>query len=156
MKLSGSRRALLRAVSAPALLGAASLPAQSPHASGSACTRVAFGTWTPPLDWNRAGHPDSASGIGARLRQARDSVFSGQAAAGGRDEMQWEDSGGVRRLFLSPAWWPAGVVITFAPVEGAAGDTLTGEAVALVGDGRQPPPRADARLLRAGCHTRSP
>ncbi|MBC7895594.1 MAG: hypothetical protein H7066_09275, partial [Cytophagaceae bacterium] len=112
-------------MSASALLGAASLPAQSQHATGSACTRVSFGTWSPLLDWNRAGHPESASGIGARVRQARDSVFSGQAASGGRDEMQWEDSGGVRRLFLSPAWWPAGVVITFARVDSAAGDTLT-------------------------------
>ena len=129
------------------------LPAQqSPDHS---CTRVAFGAWTPPLDWNRAGHPDSASRIGAIVRGTRDSVYGGAASASGRDEMQWEEVRGVRRLFLSPAWWPAGVMITFARVDADA-DTLIGEAVALVADGGKAPPRAEARLLRKGCPSRSP
>lgn len=126
------------------------------RAPDDACTRLTFGPWTPPLNWNRAGHPDSASGVGSRVRHLRDSLFGGQASVSRRDEMQWEESGGMRRLFLSPAWWPAGVMITFARAGSAGSDTLIGEAMALVADGKQVPPRTEARLLRSGCHARSP
>ena len=99
--------------------------------------------------------PDSVSRIGARLRGSRDSVYAGHATAAGRDEMQWEEFRGARRLHLTPAWWPAGIMVTFANADSAA-DTLTGEAVAFVADGSLSPPRAVARLLRSGCPSRSP
>lgn len=117
---------------------------------GTSCVRVAFGTWTPPLDWNGAGHSESAAGVGSRVRALRDSAYSGQASAGGRDEMQWYESNGVRKLLISPAWWPAGVIITFDR-DASRGDTLTGQAVALVADARVPSPRASARVMRSGC-----
>jgi hypothetical protein len=117
--------------------------------SSGSCLRMAFGAWTPPLDWNRAGHPESAARVGSRVRETRDSVFDGQASASGRDEMQWEDSAGMRRLFLSPAWWPAGAIVSFDTA--ARGDTLVGEATAFVADGKERPPRAIVRLVRNGC-----
>lgn len=114
----------------------------------TACVRIAFGPWTPPLDWAGAGHSDSSARIATRIQQRRDSVFH-NATSGGRDEMVWTEEGGRRRLTLFPSWWPAGVVITFSPY--ALGDTLQGEARALVADLARPQPRARARVLRTGC-----
>jgi hypothetical protein len=112
------------------------------------CVRIAFGAWTPPLDWAGAGHSDSSARIASRIEQRRDSVFNG-ATRGGGDEMVWTEESGQRRLTLFPSWWPAGVVITFP--RGALGDTLQGEAAALVADLSRPQPRARARVLRTGC-----
>jgi hypothetical protein len=116
--------------------------------SSTACVRIAFGAWTPPLDWAGAGHLDSSARIANRIQQRRDSVFD-RSQGGGRDEMIWSEEGGRRRLVLFPSWWPAGVVISFSP--GALGDTLTGEAQALVADLARPPSRTRARVIRAGC-----
>lgn len=115
------------------------------------CLRVGFGAWEPPLDWQAAGHRDSASSVGARDRAVRDSVFDGTATASGRDEMRWSEGG--RQLMLFPPWWPVGVVVTFdsSAMTLARGDTMTGRATALVADLRRPPPRAVARVARAGC-----
>ena len=140
------------------LCAVAALSAQEPVAKS--CLRIAFGPWVPSLDWSGAGHGDSAARLGEQVRRARDSVFGGQASAGGREEMQWTESGGVRQLLLSPEWWPAGVTITFdraqnATRRGAAADTMLGEAVALVADGAQRPPRATARVVRT-CPGSSP
>jgi len=57
---------------------------------------------------------------------------------------------GRRQLVLFPAWWPAGVVITFAP--GTLGDTLVGDAEALVADLARPRSRSRARVVQAGCN----
>lgn len=114
----------------------------------TSCVRIAFGTWAPPLDWAGAGHSDSSARIAARIQERRDSVFN-KATNGGRDEMVWTEEGGRRLLTLFPSWWPAGVVITFSST--ALGDTLQGEARALVADLAQPQPRARARVLRTGC-----
>ncbi len=126
------------------LAGAAPLVAQP----ATACVRIAFGHWTPPLDWAGAGHSDSSIRVATRIQQRRDSVFN-NATSGGRDEMVWTEEGGRRRLTLFPSWWPAGVVITFST--NALGDTLQGEAAALVADLARPQPRARARVLRTGC-----
>lgn len=121
------------------------------------CVRISFSAWAPPLDWSGAGHSDSAAGVGAAARRIRDSVFTGQASAGGRDEMQWSEVGGTRQLLLYPSWWPAGVLITFTSAAGASApgpaavDTLAGDAVALVADASQRAPRATARVLRGRC-----
>lgn len=112
------------------------------------CLRIAFGPWTPPLDWAGAGHADSSARIASRIQQRRDSVFN-NATSGGPDEMAWTEAGGRRSLTLFPSWWPAGVVITFPA--NALGDTLQGEAEALVADLARPHPRARARVLRTGC-----
>jgi hypothetical protein len=64
--------------------------------------------------------------------------------------MVWTEEGGRQRLILFPSWWPAGVVITFPP--GALGDTLQGDAEALVADLARPRSHARARVLRAGCN----
>lgn len=121
------------------------LAAQSP----TPCVRIAFGTWTPPLNWAGAGHLDSSARIAHRVQQRRDSVFD-QASSGGRDEMVWTEEAGRQRLILFPSWWPAGVMITFPP--GALGDTLRGEAEALVADLSRPRSRTGARVLRTGCN----
>jgi len=117
--------------------------------SSTACVRIAFGPWTPPLDWAGAGHLDSSTRIANRIQQRRDSVFD-RAPGGGRDEMVWSVEGGRRQLVLFPAWWPAGVVITFAP--GTLGDTLVGDAEALVADLARPRSRSRARVVQAGCN----
>jgi hypothetical protein len=133
-------------------------PAAAQDTSAS-CVRVAFGAWTPPLSWGEAGHLDSVTRIAARTRLLRDSVFNGEATVGGRDDMVWFESAGTRRLLLFPAWWPAGVMVTFdSPARDtvgapAASDTLTGKAVALVADGTREASGATARLIRRGCRT---
>lgn len=63
--------------------------------------------------------------------------------------MVWTKTDGRERLLLYPSWWPAGVMITFAP--GATGDTLMGEAEALVADLRKPASKTRARVLRNLC-----
>jgi hypothetical protein len=123
-----------------------SLAAQEVPAS---CLRVGFGAWQPPLNWTGAGHRDSAARLGARDRQLRDSVYDGAATASGREEMRWFDGG--TRLIVFPPWWPVGITVTFdrPGTSLARGDTLTGDAVALVADASQRPPRTRARVLRA-------
>lgn len=121
------------------------LMAGQPSAS---CVRVAFGQWTPPLDWNGSGHGDSSVRLGERIRELRDSVYA-HAPRNGRDEMVWTEADGRERLLLFPVWWPAGVVITFT--SGATGDTLVGEAEALVADLRKPASKTRARVLRNVC-----
>ena len=142
---------------AAALVGAASGGRAQGRTDASPCVRIAFGAWSPPLDWNGAGHHDSAARLGALSRRLRDSVFAGRVSASGRDEMQWYEEGDIRRLLLMPGWWPAGVLITFDTrprdsIGRSAGiDTLAGEAVALVADGSRATPRAAARVIRAPC-----
>ncbi|MCC6317817.1 MAG: hypothetical protein IT361_09015 [Gemmatimonadaceae bacterium] len=114
------------------------------------CVRMTFGVWTPPLDWQHNGHPDAIAHVAARLRAVRDSVYAGAASAQGRDEMQWLESRGTRQLLVSPAWWPAGVLVTFDAA--SRGDTLDGDAIALVADGARAAPRARARVIRRPCN----
>lgn len=114
----------------------------------SPCVRIAFGTWAPPLDWKGSGHADSSARIAGRIQQLRDSVYA-NAPRTGRDEMVWSESDGKRQLLLFPSWWPAGVMITFAP--DALGDTLDGQAEALVADLSKRASRAAARVLRNAC-----
>jgi hypothetical protein len=114
----------------------------------SPCVRIAFGSWTPPLDWNGSGHADSSARIAGRIRELRDSVYA-NAPRTGRDEMVWSEVDGRQRLILFPTFWPAGVIITFA--QGALGDTLLGDAEAMVADLARSPSRARARVLRNAC-----
>ncbi len=130
-----------------AALAAVAVPESEGRAQERSCARIAFGPWTPALEWNRAGHRDSVNRVGRDLRAVRDSVFAGATTTQGRDGMDWFESEGFRKLFLSPVWWPAGVLITFdAP---SRGDTLVGHAVALVADASRPTPRASARVMNS-------
>jgi hypothetical protein len=63
--------------------------------------------------------------------------------------MVWSEVDGRQRLILFPTFWPAGVIITFA--QGALGDTLLGDAEAMVADLARSPSRARARVLRNAC-----
>ncbi len=124
------------------------IPALAAGQPSASCVRVAFGQWAPPLDWSGSGHGDSSQRIGERIRELRDSVYA-HAPRNGRDEMVWTKTDGRERLLLFPGWWPAGVMITFAP--GATGDTLVGEAEALVADLGKPASKTRARVLRNLC-----
>ena len=59
------------------LVGAAATgDAQSTDAPSTRCWRFAFGAWTPPLDWERAGHHGSTGEMADRIQRVRDSVFA--------------------------------------------------------------------------------
>jgi hypothetical protein len=60
----------------------------------------------------------------------------------------WDEEGGAPAL-LFPAWWPNGVAVTFAGA--ARGDTLRGEAVAYVPDGRVRAPVAAVLAWQGPC-----
>jgi hypothetical protein len=117
-------------------LGATAAQAQS-DGSGQ-CYGFSFGTWSPPLDLVAAGHgspPPSAT-------QPK--------APGGRD---WASDfvPNDRTLLLFPAWWPAGVQVTFPRRPRSQADTVSGEALALVADGSAKTPRTTFRAWRVAC-----
>jgi hypothetical protein len=64
------------------------------------------------------------------------------------DGTMWDEEGDAPAL-LFPAWWPNGVAVTFAG--GARGDTLRGEAVAFVPDGRVRAPVATVLAWQGPC-----
>lgn len=151
------RASLLRRVALLVALacagGSPALHAQAPEARADtvppagACWRVAFGTWDPPLDWTRAGHPGAADTLAERVRRVRDSVFDKDAAAVGSNAMLWHWSPRGWTLLLFPPWWPVGVEVRFGQIR-AADVEISGEAVALVGNASQSPSRAKARASR--------
>ena len=111
--------------------------AQSPEEAAQ-CYGFSFGTWKPALDLAGAGHNQTPP----------PSVLL--KAPGGRD---WASDATPNdtTLFLFPAWWPAGVQVTFRRKPRSAADTVAGEALALVADGRVTPPRAPMRVWRVAC-----
>ena len=126
-----------------------------PRADDRPCLSFAFGGWTPPLDWQSAGHLGNAGESGAAARRLRDSIFlqKSSEAAAGRDGMMWDEQSGGTRLVLFPTWWPAGILVRFDPTS-LAGDTLRGTAEAMVADAGQKNPTASVRALRRGCSSR--
>lgn len=114
----------------------------------SPCVRVAFGSWRPPLDWRGSGHADSAAGLADRVRRIKDSVYAG-ASSRPREEMIWTRTNGRPELVIFPVWWPAGVAVSF-PGD-TLGDTLSGQARALVADLGKPVSVAWARVVRVQC-----
>jgi hypothetical protein len=141
----------------PALLGLAMMlltgastagRAQSAEqAPSSTCWRFAFGAWTPPLDWERAGHEGKAGDLASRVQRVRDSVFARDTNAVRNNAMIWERTRAGWSVVLFPAWWPVGVKVDFDSVL-APGREMTGEALALVADAGQTPSRARARAVR--------
>jgi hypothetical protein len=126
------------------LTGFVQNPDQSPS---SKCWRFAFGAWTPPLDWDRAGHHGTASDLANRTQRVRDSVFARDTTATRNSPMYWERTKGGWAVVLFPSWWPVGVKVDFDSVF-AEGREMTGHAIALVADAGQAPSRARARAMR--------
>jgi hypothetical protein len=112
--------------------------AQSAASEEQACLGFSFGNWKPALNWHAAGHgefPDSS-----RLPHA----------PMGRD---WAMNSGDpdSTLMLFPAFWPVGVLVSLPTRSPAAGDTVTGEAIALRADAASEPSRARVRAWRVTC-----
>jgi hypothetical protein len=117
------------------------------EAPSSKCWRFAFGSWAPPLDWERAGHRGQADELAARVQRVRDSVFVRDTNATRNNAMLWERTTHGWRVVLFPTWWPVGVKVEFDSVF-AEGRELSGQATALVADAGQDASRARARAVR--------
>jgi hypothetical protein len=115
----------------------------------SPCLRFSFGEWTPPLNWEGAGHHGTAEGTGGAARRLRDSIFL-QPGSNDSDGMVWDEKSGGHQVFVFPFWWPAGIVVRFDSTT-IARDTLRGMAVALVADGSTARPATRVRALRVAC-----
>lgn len=130
------------------MLVAQTAPAQAANdAPSSKCWRFAFGAWTPPLDWEGAGHDGRATDLANRVQRVRDSVFAKDTNAVRNNAMYWEQTKTGWSVVLFPTWWPVGVKVEFDSVH-AGGATMTGNAIALVADANKPPSRARASAAR--------
>jgi hypothetical protein len=116
-------------------------------APSSKCWRFAFGAWTPPLDWERAGHRGNAGEMSDRVQRIRDSVFAKDTNAVRNNAMVWERNRSGWSVVLFPQWWPVGVKVDFDSVL-AGGTEMTGQAVAFVADASRENSRARARAVR--------
>jgi hypothetical protein len=127
-----------------ALVGARPAPGQSaPKAEPSdeeVCLGFSFGSWTPALDWQLAGH-------GAAV----DSTHVPRAPGGRGWAAPSVPSASDTSLMLFPAWWPVGVEVELTTRAPAAGDTVTGRATALIADGRQQAPTSRVKAWRVRC-----
>lgn len=121
----------------------------------SACWRFAFGEWTPPLDWSKAGHAGDSAGVAARVQRARDSVYDNDSAGARRNAMTIEYTKQGMLVVLYPPWWPAGVSLTFDSTL-AGGREMAGTAVALVADGTRASPHTRAHAQQTACPGRAP
>jgi hypothetical protein len=134
-------------VAIPVMLLLLSGSRQGPELTPSSkCWRFAFGSWTPPLDWDRAGHEGKASDLANRVQRVRDSVFAKDTNATRNKAMTWERTGLGWSVVLFPEWWPVGVKVDFDSVL-AGGSEMTGQAIAFVADASQQPSRARARAV---------
>jgi hypothetical protein len=122
-------------------------PASVQDAPPSTCWRFAFGTWTPPLDWEGAGHAGKAGELANRVQRVRDSVFAKDTNAVRNQAMFWERTKSGWSVVLFPDWWPVGVKVDFDSVL-AEGREMTGQATALVADAGQDASRARTRAVR--------
>ena len=131
-----------------ALIGLASrgAGAQSAPPTGrsepTVCYGFSFGKWTPPLDWQEAGH-------GAALDSARvPRAPSGRGWAASDLEFRSDTS-----ILLFPPWWPAGVMVEFPAKPKSPSDTVSGRALALVADGRKKPSTSAIRAWLVPCQS---
>jgi hypothetical protein len=130
--------------------------AQSPAdgAAPSPCWKFAFGEWTPSLNWTGAGHAGAADSTGVAVRRIRDSVYARDQRATRTDAMTWERTTQGMLLLLYPAWWPAGVEVTFdSTLTGGGGREMLGTAVAMVANASRAPSTARARAWQVACGT---
>jgi hypothetical protein len=126
-----------------ASLATTPLGAQDASPGGqAACFGFAFGVWTPALDWKAAGHPP------------RSSVADPSAPY----NRQWAINAdrGDSLFVLFPSWWPAGVTVKVSRTPVAPGDTVLGQAIALVADGRLRAPTTPARVWAVSCGGHAP
>lgn len=135
------------------LAGVTRVPAQERQAdtlrvpAAGACWRFAFGAWTPPLDWSKAGHGGQISAQADRVRRIRDSVFAKDTSAANSNAMVWLRTSRGVELVLFPPWWPVGVEVVFDRTL-AGGREMTGDAVAMVADAGQPASWTRVRAIR--------
>lgn len=129
------------------VVGAWPCPASAQDAPSSTCWRFAFGSWTPPLDWARAGHDGKAGDLANRVQRVRDSVFAKDTNAVRNKAMIWERTKSGWSVILFPDWWPVGVKVDFDSVL-ASGREMTGQALAFVADAGQDASRTRARAVR--------
>ncbi len=109
-------------------------PSDSVAAPRGGCYRFEFDAWNPTLE---AAKLDLARhGADWRVPSPRE---------GGT---MWDAEGDSLAL-LFPTWWPNGIAVRFDPA--TRGDTLRGEAIAYVPDGRALAPRTSIRAVRAKC-----
>ena len=127
-------------ITSASLLAGVSHSTLGQKAEPSLCFGFAFGSWTPALDWQLAGHGNPIDS--ARVPRAPNG--RGWAAI---DVEQQSDS----TLLLFPPWWPAGVSVKLTNKFVSPQDTIAGHAVALVADGRKRPPTTAVRLWRVPC-----
>jgi hypothetical protein len=64
----------------------------SGEAPSSKCWRFAFGAWSPPLNWEGAGHYGRAGDLADRVQRVRDSVFAKDSTAVRNKAMYWEQT----------------------------------------------------------------
>lgn len=134
---------LLAAIATPRVVRAQAASAV-PADDGPVCLGFAFGTWTPKLDWKAAGHAVAPE------RGSQDQ------APGGRDWATNPDAGARdSTLMLFPRWWPVGVAVTLPTRTPAPGDTVTGQAVALVPRYDVEAPTTRVRAWRVPCRPRA-
>lgn len=133
-----------------ALLGATAAVAQERPNGGapSGCYRFAFGAWSPPLEWARAGH-DSATNRYVSPPRPSGSAYRGADSTAPRESAMWDSSAAGESLLLFPSWWPAGVAVRFTLAAGR--DSARGVARAFVADGRVEPPTSPVTVWRVPC-----
>ena len=108
----------------------------------SVCYGFSFGNWTPPLDWQTAGHGTALDS--ARVPRAP----SGRGWAASDLEFRSDTS-----TLLFPPWWPAGVLVEFPAKPKSPSDTVSGRASALVADGRKKPSTSAIRAWLVPCQS---
>jgi hypothetical protein len=111
----------------------------APSVDENACFGFSFGKWTPPLDWQAAGHGSPPS----------EKIL--QHAPDGRDWAADLTDSADSALVLFPSWWPAGVLVRLPKRLPVVGDTLRGRATALIADGRRQAPTAEVRAWAVPC-----
>ena len=104
------------------------------------CYGFSFGKWTPPLDWQLAGHVVPLDS--ARVPRAP----NGRGWAASDIEMPSDTS-----LLLFPPWWPVGVFVVFKTKPATLGDTVPGKAIALVADERRQPSTSAIKAWLVPC-----
>jgi hypothetical protein len=119
--------------------------AQAPDPRPNECWGFVFGSWSPPLDWNAAGHAH----LGSRTAPPAPEV-STTGGAPRHDAASFERRGGPE-LVLYPTWWPVGVGITLDR-QPLTGDTVRGVAHAFVADGRVTVPESRILAWRKPCN----
>ena len=134
------RKVIRVLIASASLLAGVSHSTLGQKAEPNLCFGFAFGSWTPALDWQMAGH--GAPVDSARVPRAPNG--RGWAAI---DVEHQSDS----TLLLFPPWWPAGVSVKLTNKFASPSDTISGHAVALVADGRKRPPTSSVRLWQVPC-----